>query len=433
MTAEIAILNREAVAMAADSAATFTDGTSQKISSSANKIFALSKHHPVGIMIYGNAHFMGVPWEVIIKVYRKSIGDTRHNTLYEYGQNFIEFLKGDLKLFPEKEQEKYSTNCIYAFFSQIKSQISESIKNEIGKKGKLDESEIIKIADDIISIDLDIWKNGTSSNITNPDKHRDEIKTKFKAIINTAESEVFEKLPLSSQAKKNLREIVSYLFVTFPKDFVNRGVSGIVISGFGEDEIFPSIVSFSIEGISNNVLKYKEDKYSCVDYDMTAIILPYAQQEMVRTFIDGISPRFSNLYRRMLQETIEKFPEVIIDKIAPSLKPAEKKNLIKEINKVSITNLKKGIEDIHDIQRELYVDPILSVVTFLPKNELADMAESLVNLTCLRKKISMDDETVGGPIDVAVISKGDGLIWIKRKHYFEQELNQNFFANYKNK
>jgi len=46
MTAEIAILHREAVAIAADSAATFSDGTSQKIFSSANKIFALSKHHP---------------------------------------------------------------------------------------------------------------------------------------------------------------------------------------------------------------------------------------------------------------------------------------------------------------------------------------------------------------------------------------------------
>jgi hypothetical protein len=39
-------------------------------------------------------------------------------------------------------------------------------------------------------------------------------------------------------------------------------------------------------------------------------------------------------------------------------------------------------------------------------------------------------ETVGGPIDVAVISKGDGLVWVKRKHYFPAELNQHFFSNY---
>jgi hypothetical protein len=37
---------------------------------------------------------------------------------------------------------------------------------------------------------------------------------------------------------------------------------------------------------------------------------------------------------------------------------------------------------------------------------------------------------VAGPIDVAVISKGDGLVWIKRKHYFKPELNYHFFENY---
>jgi hypothetical protein len=42
----------------------------------------------------------------------------------------------------------------------------------------------------------------------------------------------------------------------------------------------------------------------------------------------------------------------------------------------------------------------------------------------------MAAETVGPPIDVAVISKGDGFIWIKRKSYFEREFNQRFFANY---
>ena len=40
------------------------------------------------------------------------------------------------------------------------------------------------------------------------------------------------------------------------------------------------------------------------------------------------------------------------------------------------------------------------------------------------------EETVGGPVDVAVISKGDGFIWIKRKHYFKSEYNQSFMMNY---
>jgi len=83
-----------------------------------------------------------------------------------------------------------------------------------------------------------------------------------------------------------------------------------------------------------------------------------------------------------------------------------------------------------DFRKEKYVIPVINVVASLPKDELAAMAESLVNLTSFKRKVSMEAETVGGPIDVAVISKGDGFIWIKRKHYFKSELNPQFFRNY---
>jgi hypothetical protein len=66
----------------------------------------------------------------------------------------------------------------------------------------------------------------------------------------------------------------------------------------------------------------------------------------------------------------------------------------------------------------------------LPKDELAAMAEALVNLTAFKRRMTDSLETVGGPIDVAVISKGDGLVWVKRKQYFPRELNHHFFTNY---
>lgn len=83
-----------------------------------------------------------------------------------------------------------------------------------------------------------------------------------------------------------------------------------------------------------------------------------------------------------------------------------------------------------EFTRKNHIDQVLSVVGILPKDELAAMAESLVNLTSFKRRVTMTQETVGGPIDVAVISKGDGFIWIKRKHYFKPELNHHFFDNY---
>lgn len=86
--------------------------------------------------------------------------------------------------------------------------------------------------------------------------------------------------------------------------------------------------------------------------------------------------------------------------------------------------------ELSDYRQERYISPVMRVVRVLPKDELAAMAESLINLTSFKRRVSMEEETVGGPIDVAVISKGDGFIWIKRKHYFESELNPQFLTNY---
>ena len=74
MTAEIAILNKEAVALAADSAVTMEGQAGEKIFASANKLFTLSKYHPIGVMIYGNALFMNIPCETIVKTYRNKLG-----------------------------------------------------------------------------------------------------------------------------------------------------------------------------------------------------------------------------------------------------------------------------------------------------------------------------------------------------------------------
>ena len=56
MTAEIVIMNRSAVALAADSAVTVRSEDSRgKVFNTANKVFSLSKYAPVGIMISGSA------------------------------------------------------------------------------------------------------------------------------------------------------------------------------------------------------------------------------------------------------------------------------------------------------------------------------------------------------------------------------------------
>lgn len=77
MTAVVGVLNKQAIAVAADSAVTIGIGNNSKILNHANKVFRLSHTQPIGMMIYNAANFMQTPWEIIIKVYRTKLGVKR--------------------------------------------------------------------------------------------------------------------------------------------------------------------------------------------------------------------------------------------------------------------------------------------------------------------------------------------------------------------
>ena len=102
-------------------------------------------------------------------------------------------------------------------------------------------------------------------------------------------------------------------------------------------------------------------------------------------------------------------------------------DLEKLIHALKFSASEELIKKLQDHSSENYVSPVLSAVEMLSKDDLAHMAETLVSLTSFKRRMSLDLETVGGPIDVAVISKKDGFVWVKRKHYFNSELNPNFF------
>jgi hypothetical protein len=64
----------------------------------------------------------------------------------------------------------------------------------------------------------------------------------------------------------------------------------------------------------------------------------------------------------------------------------------------------------------------------LAVDEMANLAETLVTLESLKEKVTRPTESIGGPVDVAAITKAEGLVWIKRKHYFDLSLNARYQA-----
>ena len=71
--------------------------------------------------------------------------------------------------------------------------------------------------------------------------------------------------------------------------------------------------------------------------------------------------------------------------------------------------------------------PLRRIIGGLAIEEMSELAETLVMLESLKEKVTSRTQSVGGPIDVAVITKAEGLVWIKRKLFFDPEINQRYF------
>ncbi|MCP4262897.1 MAG: hypothetical protein GY774_36110 [Planctomycetes bacterium] len=250
------------------------------------------------------------------------------------------------------------------------------------------------------------------------------IKKEYERDVAPIRREVFGDLPMSRSTQQNLKEIIFELITS--ERLRERGRdTGVVVAGFGEKEHFPKLVQTAIFGMAADHPLYSTSEYISIDNGGQAILVPLAQKEMVLTFMDGIDPDLHSQLEDDMKRACNGIAEAIFANIKKKY-PKYGTNLERRVKK----SLDKLESDLYNESKEhrisLYRNQIMEMVASLPKDELGGMAESLVNLTKFKRRISRQQETVGGPIDVAVVTKGDGFVWTKRKHYFKPELNPRY-------
>jgi hypothetical protein len=425
MTAEIAIMNKSGIALAADSAVSIETAAGTKVYYT-NKLFMLSKYHPVGVMVYGNADLMGVPWESIIKTYRQDLRDKSFKLLEDYGTDFLAYLDKNAFLFPADEQQNNIYRIVFGYFDDIADMILDSVEKESHKGLRVTKRKIEQIVSSTIRRVLEFFVSLPRVPSLPKDFERQFIR-KYSYILQPTIDEAFLKLPLSRANRKQLQRIAVGLFVKDTSRFIET--SGVVVAGFGESELYPSLVSYQVECVVNDRLKYIEYNKAKIDHHTTASVLPFAQREMVVSFMEGISPDYQDSIKAFIATFLDKYPEELIKRFT-HLRPAERKLVLQEMKKDGASVASQLWQNLNEWAAENSINPIVTAGAILPTEELASMAESLVNLTSFKRRVTLDAETVSGPIDVALISKGDGFIWMKRKHYFDGEKNPHFLRNY---
>lgn len=255
------------------------------------------------------------------------------------------------------------------------------------------------------------------------------IRSKYSSLISDQKKAYFKGL-LTPASSRQLTEVAVHVVTKISNEHA-MPVSGLVVAGFGDDELYPALYEYSVEAVLEGELIYRDGRSAEIEPGVLhAMVMPFAQHEMVALFMEGIDPYYRRQIEDFVTEVLAGYPDAIADYLEEALGEEGAKDLRGRLSQVSSRLIKRYEAHLRELRQEAYVNPIVSVVAMLPKGELASAAEALVNLTSFKRRVSRQAETVGGPIDVAVISKGDGFVWIKRKHYFAPELNHHFFANY---
>jgi hypothetical protein len=422
MTAEIAIFNRSAVVLAADSAVTISASGRRKSYRSDTKLFELSKHRPVAVMVFGSASIMGLPWDVIIGEYRQTLGDRGFDTLQEYAEDFFSSMGKHLSQLPNDAMEQEIGDQALAVCDEIREEAfnpeTAEMLDELGPtRGRRRIIEELTDAIDVIKESLDDSRSFTPIS--------DDVMAAIKKIRKDAVNHFLDETWLghicTAGMRRRVHNAVQKALTEHARGYLPPHGSGVVIAGYGEKDLFPVVRAWSCTGLLTpdgplRALTHASDLDPATNEPKryAAGLLPFAQDDTMQMFMRGLSPGLYDQVGESLGLALE-----IVDRRVTGLIKREGYDLDGALER-TLERAKKDagaafLENLFEEQDRWYVRPVTGMLDMLPPAELAHAAEALVSFQSLRQRMTMSVESVSAPVDVLMISKVDGLAWIKRK------------------
>lgn len=413
MTAEVVVINHEAVAFAADSAVTASFGDPRKVFQTANKVFTLSARHPVGVMVYGVASFLGVPWEAWIKDYRRLSGPACFATVRQHAADFFRWIETVVTRVPDDDRQ----SCAHDIVRETMEAIVDALKQETNSRLRRTPMSGVAVRDCLAMLVSQVHGQLAGRPALFDAEACADIHQSHLGLVQTVMRETLERLPLTPDSRKQVEEIGLHALTSMREPTSPTLTNGLVFAGFGDEQLLPEMLNFRVEGaVGGRVRLILQDHARNGEPGIFSL----AQDEGMRAILGGISPERADHEQKILSQLRAKILAGVDEALPRSPKAAGR--------------LKATIDqEIHAVQKDLQTTrtqpALMSMLRNLPKVEVSQLAEALVQIVVLQRRMSHGPETVGGPVDVALISKGDGFIWIRRKHYFPRELNEQFFQN----
>ena len=414
MTSEIAVMNQRAVALAADSAVTLIDGGTVVVRNEQRKLFNLMEGQPVGIMFFGVADMLGHPWDHLIEHYQTTHRrDAAKPHVRDYGIAFTSMLDNLDEFFPPDRQREDYRRLLASVFRHIFAYgqfLRESSEDPVLAA---DDGKVLEAAIERVWREYQFFEDGSARRDLScfPQGFGSKVAANHAAQIDELIGYGFGQFALSKQVQQQLRDIAVFCVI---KDLFLEDVSGLVFAGFGKEDRYPSVVTYYASAMVDGIVKRSEISVDVIDNETRSKVRVFADSEVTHAFLRGID---FNLERRLYAGFRMLLHGVVDEVIAafPNVAATAREELRQRFQGEFVPRYFDAFRGmIGEYQQHAFINPVLRVLEIAGKTELAETARSLIELNVFKKRIMAQKETVGGAIDVAVISRDGGFQWMSK-------------------
>ena len=91
------------------------------------------------------------------------------------------------------------------------------------------------------------------------------------------------------------------------------GAQLLLVYGDGSRDFFPTVEEFRVEGVFHDTLKFSRERSSAVGKNITSAIIPFAQSEMVHSFMEGVDPAYQEFMEKSIRAVLDTYGDTLLD------------------------------------------------------------------------------------------------------------------------
>lgn len=399
MTSQVVILNLQCAAVASDSILTVGSQDLSKTITSTEKAFDLGSAHNVVCLLSGNASILEVPWAVVLAEWRNTL-DSPLPRLEDYGRHLAAWLAQRDDFFSREQREEFLFEGLSALYEIVADLITDKLDEEA-------EDADDGAKPDQGAICLDVAQEALRHFAASP-PYLEAGGPADEALIIDLAAEAHEiceiwldEVPGDADLEDLL--VTSGLDLVLTRSLPWRSGTTIAFVGFGADDLFPGFHLIRVDGIVGSSTRWWDEGSGTVDTTIQSRVRGIAQSDAVMTFIRAYDMSYL---------------DCAVEAVEGILSDLRDRGLLTDDESYAgiVEEATSRIDEAFSVNAQTHFSgPLLDTVASLPPIEMARLAEALVGIQALRAAANAEQPTVGGAIEVALITRRGGVQWVGKQ------------------